>query len=522
MKRRLQRVVAAITLAAAVTLGSTAVASAQPAPGVPITFLVATCPASSAMYRAVTSGADPRSSDNGSPASVPSDITAYGCTQTSGAYSLAMLGGSTAGGTFTDAALTHAANPGTAGIAPGQSYYARSGQPAARQFFVPQFPVTGTNWPGLPYLDLQCGTDGVHNDNGDGIGWGPQAITSQQYCILYVAPAAASPSPSATTTPSSTATATATATSTTTPAQQQAAAASPSPTATATATSTATPAHQQAAAAASSTAATPTPSPARIIVHEEIGTIDKRGKLTWKAAPASNTWTFVVTDASGTIVQTLDNNKTTTVPSGGYSLGEQMTAAQQAAYSLTSVEVSSGGAKECNNGPQLSQALLPLNGPAFAQVGNGTVHICAFNEARPTDPPKIDKTFVSATANTVTWKLQPSAPADLLVWDAQAATCRAFGAASCGDIVQSGGRGSFSATGQGQYLLVTQKYVKRGDNCQVDNTAQWAPADRPAAKTSVKASYKCSGTPALGWPLLAVSFMAAVGVAWFVRKRTAQ
>ncbi len=506
MKRRLQLVAAAVTLAAAATLGSTAIAAAQPAPGVPITFLVAACPASSAMYRAVTSGADPRSSDNGTPESVPSDITAYGCTQTSGAYSLAMLGGSTAGGTFTDAALTHAATPGTAGIAPGQSYYVRSGQSAARQFFIPQFPVMGTNWPGLPYLDLQCGTDGVHNDNGDGIGWGPQAVTSQQYCILYVAPAAASPSPSATATQSSTATAT------------------PSPTAaaTATSTSTATPAQLQAAAAAGSAAATATPSPARIIVHKEIGSVDKRGKLTWRAAPASSTWAFVVTDERGTVIQTLDNNQLTTTPTGNYSLGEQMTAAQQAAYSLASIEVSSGGAKACNNGPQFSQASLALNGPAFAQLGNGTVHICAFNKARPTDPPTVDKTFVSATANAVTWKLQPSAPADLLVWDSHVATCRAFGGASCGDIGQSGGRASFSATGAAQYLLVTQDYVKRGDNCQVNNTAQWAPADRPNAKTSVKASYKCSGTPALGWPLLAVSFIAAVGVAWFVRKQTVQ
>ncbi|MGH2632077.1 MAG: hypothetical protein ACRDG3_01590, partial [Tepidiformaceae bacterium] len=85
--------------------------------------------------------------------------------------------------------------------------------------------------------------------------------------------------------------------------------------------------------------------------------------------------------------------------------------------------------------------------------------------------------------------------------------------------IAGGGSCTFSAAGDDQYLLVTQLYTKQGDSCQVDNTADWADPSTPSDLSHVSASYKCSGAPALGWPLLVVGFMGAAGVAWFVRRR---
>lgn len=368
-------------------------ASAAPAAGVPITFLVASCSPDSSMYTRVVAGQDPTSSDNGTPSAVPSDIPAYGCTAGGGAYTLALLPASTPGATFSDSSLTTVVTPGGPGITPGQSFYVVSGKAATRQFYSPQFAITGTDWPGLPFLDLQCGTDGVHNDNGDGIGWGDQAITSQAYCILYVAGAATTATPSPTPPPTATAT--------------------PSPTPSPTPTAT----------------ASPTPSPT----------------------------------ATATPSPTLSPTATATVP-------------------VSSPTVP---------GPPVQPSKTPVT---------------------------VNKTFDNATDSVVTWKLAPSADADLLVWDKKASTCTAFGGADCGAIA-TGGTGTFSASGNGQYLLVTQAYKKHGDSCQVNNTVDWADPSTPKDVSHLKASYKCSGTPTLGWPLLAIGFMGAAGVAWFVHRR---
>ncbi len=176
-----------------------------------ITFLTASCSPDSAMAIAVTGGQDPNSANNGTSGAVPTDIDAYGCELVQSAYRLYLLGSSTGGGTFVDAALTTAATlnanddayDGSATtIGAGDSYYAAPGVSAIRRFSIAEFGHPGSAWVGLPYLDLQCWTDGINNDNADGAGWNGAAYSAgeQVYCILYFL--ADDPEPTATPTPS--------------------------------------------------------------------------------------------------------------------------------------------------------------------------------------------------------------------------------------------------------------------------------------------------------------------------------
>jgi hypothetical protein len=177
-----------------------------------ITFLTAICPTNSLLAIAVTGGSDPKSSDNGTSESVPGDINAYGCNEVSAPYRLYLLAGSTSSGTYTDPALTSAATinandaawDGTATtLSAGQSFYAWPEHAATRRFSVAEFPHNGSSWVGLPYLDLQCSTDGVNNDNGDGAGWNDVALAARQqvFCIFYFVDDTPEPTPTPSDTP---------------------------------------------------------------------------------------------------------------------------------------------------------------------------------------------------------------------------------------------------------------------------------------------------------------------------------
>ncbi len=142
--------------------------------------------------------------------------------------------------------------------------------------------------------------------------------------------------------------------------------------------------------------------------------------------------------------------------------------------------------------------------------------------ATPAAPPaagaaSLKKTFLSADDTTVRWKLEPSAPADMAVWDAKAESCEAFGGASCGAITTAG-PGMFSASASSQYLVVTQSYSKDGESCSVKNTAEWA-ADPAGTRTAVDASYLCSGAPTMGWPLFTLFATGAVCISWAARRK---
>lgn len=129
----------------------------------------------------------------------------------------------------------------------------------------------------------------------------------------------------------------------------------------------------------------------------------------------------------------------------------------------------------------------------------------------------LKKTFLSADDTTIRWKLEPSAPADMAVWDAKAESCEAFGGASCGAITTAG-PGTFSASASSQYLVVTQSYSKDGESCSVKNTAEWA-ADPAGTRTAVDASYLCSRAPTMGWPLFTLFATGAVCISWAARRK---
>jgi hypothetical protein len=124
----------------------------------------------------------------------------------------------------------------------------------------------------------------------------------------------------------------------------------------------------------------------------------------------------------------------------------------------------------------------------------------------------------------VTWIISPLADdTRIYVWDAAAATCQAFGGALCGGIAADGAPGEFEKTaGQDQHLVVTQVFAVEDGHCEdVVNTVEWSLDSNahPSERETLTAVYQCSGANALGWPLLAVAFALAVGVAGLVQKR---
>jgi hypothetical protein len=136
----------------------------------------------------------------------------------------------------------------------------------------------------------------------------------------------------------------------------------------------------------------------------------------------------------------------------------------------------------------------------------------------PAAKPSVKKTFVSDEEGLITWRLEPGAAVDLFVWDRTITGCEEHGGASCGEIA-SGGNGLFSASAkEQQYLLVSQKIEKKGDSCEVTNTAEFAPSPKEKPET-VSATYKCSGASTMGWGLFALFAAGAASVAWVVHRK---
>ncbi len=507
MNRAFVALLTALTLGALLPGSKAPPAFAATAPG-RITFLAASCPASSSMYQRVAAGQDPNSNENGNAAD-PADIAAYGCAPT-GSLGFFLLANSTEKSLFLDDGLTKAtavssSESGPAGatiIQSGATAFVPGGVAQTRRFSVANYPTTITSRAAMPFLDLQCLSDGYNSDNADGAGWSDQAIAagSQAYCIAYVwdGVAASTPTATATVPPSPSATPTTPASATTGAGTTGTPGLSPSTT---TATVTA------GAASAPSTSAKAADS--NIVIEVLL----RDGGGNWKLTSSPGEWSFKVSSANGKDVKVVHDGALE-LDSAVYEItfaGGPDTAAKT---KLTDFELLESPATTCG-APDGNDQTLKLTPADFKK--NSSIHICAFL-AGTTSNATVKKTFVKADETTVTWKLQPSAGADLLVWDTKAESCEEFNGASCEGIAK-GNAGGFSAKGsKDQYLLVTQSYKKDGESCSVKNTAEWAPS-AGGAKQSVEASYVCSGAPTMGWPLFALFIGGALGMAVVVRRK---
>lgn len=476
-----------------------------------ITFLAASCPGTSTMYTRVAAGQDPRSNDHGTPA-MPSDIEAYGCSPASG-LGFFLLGGSASGSLFEDEGLTRAftvsaSSSGPSGgattVQAGATAFAPGGVNQARRLSVNAYPTTVTTRAAMPFLDLQCGTDGVNSDNADGAGWNGQAFAagSQNYCIAYTwdGAAGATPSPTATASPKpATVTPAATAAATSSPAATPA---NPTPQPASASTS--------AVSAGTATATTAPGKPVKFKLSVREWSEDK-GKGKWNPASPEGSYTFVLSDGDGTRLEEFTDADDLDLASGDYVVS--LTGPSD--VSVYDFVLSENGKSDCKE-PKGGRTSLALADSVFEKPG--TIHACAY--VKPSGVvASVSKTFVSATDSEVTWKLAPDAAADLRVWDARAKGCEAFGGAKCGDIAE-GGSGEFSDKAKDQYLLVIQPFKKDGESCKVANTAEWA-ASESGKRSSVSASYECSGASTMGWGLFALFATGAAGVAWIVQRKIA-
>ncbi|MBK7329030.1 MAG: hypothetical protein IPI85_08110 [Dehalococcoidia bacterium] len=449
------------------------------------------------------------------------DIAAYGCTQTTG-LSFFELGGSTAGSVFLDSQLTTAFSVSTSANGPaggptpvlaGGTTYVPGGVSQIRRFSVNNYPTTVTSRAAMPFLDLQCATDGVNSDNADGAGWNGQsfAADSQNYCIAYIwdgtTPTTPSPTPTATATPTQTPTPQASPTSTAT--------ASPAPSVTASASaSPATTAVTQAATAVTTTGAVGKSAKVKV----DVETWDEGGKGKWKPSSPGGQWQLALTDAKGTVVKTFTDAVDLDVEVSDYVVTFQGPAGGgTTSFAVVDFVLSDDGKSDCKE-PTGSSTTLKLSAKDLER--NGTVHACLFLKGgASTTRVTVAKSFVSAADGVVTWRLEPNQPADLLVWDTGISGCEEHEGAACGDIT-AGGYGKFYATAKGEYLLLTQKFKSDGDACKVTNTAEWATSDSEK-RQSVTASYECSGASTMGWSLFALFATGAAGLAWVVQRKFA-
>lgn len=471
MKRALLLAVAA-SLAAVVILPAAA-SAAKPPNTASITFLSATCPTSSAIYQARLAGRDPVSADNGTSTAQPADIAAYGCSET-GDGKIYLLGGSTPQSVFLDERLATAAvasgsdsaADGSATVfASGQTVYVPAGMSATRRFASAGHTATVSTAAPLPFIDLQCYSDGANNDNGDGIGWSRQSMAAgvQAYCILYtwdgqtpvVVPATPTPLPESKT--------------------------------------------------------------VKLQVHKQTWVPDKKdpteGK--WKPATPPGQYRFALSDANGALVTTVADNELAGLKPGDY-LVTEVDASGKPDGRLFDLFVSEKGSSDCKE-PEGGNLVAKVS-TAEAASKNGVIHLCAYNREGSIGPEAaISKTFVAEKDGVVTWRIEPSVAANLQVWDAQAVTCQEFGGAACGDIA-AGDYGKFYADETGQYLLVTQPVEKEGDECSVTNTVEWS-AEDSRERDSTSATYKCSGASTMGWPLFGVLTAGMAGIGVYLHRR---
>ena len=259
--------------------------------------------------------------------------------------------------------------------------------------------------------------------------------------------------------------------------------------------------------AVSTASAAPVTGDGAIIIHKRIWDPNVDGSGSWKPAAPAHRWNFKVTNnANGTVIANpTDEDHTPVDASKTYVITEVVSAG----FQLKDFIRSTNGGSSCPDPAAVGGATQVTVTPA--DLASGTVHLCAYNKATaPTQPSRVVKEFYQQTNDYIVWKLSPVTNESYLVNDPSAAKCEAQGGSACGAIA-SGGKGQFAANTPGQYLLIFQSYAISGGSCEVPNTAKWSTA---SGSGQVTATFRCSGATALGWPLLAVVFIAATGVAY--------
>lgn len=317
------------------------------------------------------------------------------------------------------------------------------------------------------------------------------------------AAATASPTSAAASVPTATPTASATPVATTTG----------SPTATASPSAVATN-----AVGATGAASPVSPSEGKLKVTVQIWDGTKKGK--WGPSSPGGKWLFTLKDSSGNVVKTFTDAEDQVLPTASYTISFQGSVSGTSTATIVDFVLSANGNSQCQE-PSGTNTVLSLS--ASDLVVNGTRHSCAFINAGASNTstgPKVKLTnsFVSAGETTVKWKVEPSDVRDVTVWNPAAVECEAFNGASCGNIGK-GGSGTFSASGPGQYLLITQPYELKDEQCEVTNVAEWIEGDA-TTRESVSGTYQCSGASTMGWGLFALFAAGAIGLAAMVRKKS--
>lgn len=127
--------------------------------------------------------------------------------------------------------------------------------------------------------------------------------------------------------------------------------------------------------------------------------------------------------------------------------------------------------------------------------------------------------FVSATSNTVTWRVRTTAVGAMVLSAPHIASCSGTGGAGC-EVHSGTAAGEFTSSGTtGQSILLVESFTPTGGSATVSQSVAYRPAG--GSPSTVSATYQVSGAPALGWPLLVVFILVGIGGAWWVQRKAA-